>query len=157
MSQADLAAGWVEAWSGRDSAAFTALCEPDLHYEDPLTTSPLRGPEALGDHARRLWEAFPDARMEASGEAVAEGERLVIPVKLLGTHTEALEGLPPGGRFVVVQALCYAELAGGRLHRVRVFGDLYDAGSQLGVLPKRGTLGEKALLMLQGFGLRARS
>ena len=32
---------------------------------------------------------------------------------------------------------------------------LYGAATQLGVLPSRGTLGEKALLMLRGFGLRA--
>jgi hypothetical protein len=38
---------------------------------------------------------------------------------------------------------------------VRGFFDLYDAATQLGVLPGHGTLGEKALLMLRGFGLRA--
>jgi len=26
-----------------DSGAFMALCAPDLHYEDPLTRSPLLG------------------------------------------------------------------------------------------------------------------
>jgi hypothetical protein len=31
---------------------------------------------------------------------------------------------------------------------------VYEAATQLGVLPARGTLGEKALLMLRGFGLR---
>ena len=38
---------------------------------------------------------------------------------------------------------------------MRGFFDLYDVATQLGVLPARGTLGEKALLMLRGFGLRA--
>jgi hypothetical protein len=38
---------------------------------------------------------------------------------------------------------------------VRGFYDLYDAATQLGVLPGRGTLGEKALLLLRGLGLRA--
>jgi len=42
-----------------------------------------------------------------------------------------------------------------RLFRVRAFYDLYDAATQLGILPGRGTMGEKALLMLRGFGLRA--
>jgi hypothetical protein len=49
----------------------------------------------------------------------------------------------------------YCELDDGRLRRVRAFFDLYDAAVQLGVLPARGTLGEKALLVLRGFGLRA--
>ena len=33
-----------------------------------------------------------------------------------------------------------------RLWRVRAFFDVYDAAVQLGVLPARGTLGERALL-----------
>ena len=37
---------------------------------------------------------------------------------------------------------------------MRAFYDLYDAGVQFGLLPRRGTLGERALLMLRGFGLR---
>jgi hypothetical protein len=49
----------------------------------------------------------------------------------------------------------YCELERTTLLRVRGFFDLYDAAVQLGVLPGRGSLGEKALLMLRGFGLRA--
>jgi hypothetical protein len=40
---------------------------------------------------------------------------------------------------------------------VRAFFDAYDAAVQLGVLPARGTFGERALLMLRGFGLRSRT
>ena len=58
-------------------------------------------------------------------------------------------------RFIVVHCLFYCELAHERIHRVRAFFDLYDAAVQLGVLPARGTLGEKALLVLRGFGLRS--
>jgi hypothetical protein len=35
-----------------------------------------------------------------------------------------------------------------------VFFDLYGAATELGVLPRPGTLGEKALLMLRGFGFK---
>ena len=48
----------------------------------------------------------------------------------------------------------YCELDRGRLLRVRAFFDLYDAATQLGILPGRGSLAEKALLILRGFGLR---
>jgi hypothetical protein len=80
---------------------------------------------------------------------------VAAPSKLLGTHRAPLEGLPASNKFVVVHCVFYCELQRERLMRVRAFFDLYDAAVQLGVLPGRGTLGEKALLMLRGFGLRA--
>ncbi len=55
----------------------------------------------------------------------------------------------------MVHAVLYAELdpPRERLWRVRAFFDLYDAAVQIGVLPKRGTLSERALFMVRGFGL----
>lgn len=147
---------WEEAWSGRDVGAFADVCHPeDFHYEDPLTPEPLEDAVALGAHAERLWAAFPDARVQRTGERLHDGRYLAAPMKLLGTHTEQLEGLPPTGRFLIIHAVSYCETRDDRLFRVRTFFDLYGAAVQLGVLPKPGTLGERALLMLRGFGLRA--
>jgi steroid delta-isomerase-like uncharacterized protein len=146
---------WEAAWSGKDPTAFAELCTSEIHYEDPLTGEPLQGPADLGRHAARLWSAFPDARLEKTGERLGDGSFLAAPSKLLATHKAALEGLPATNRFVVVHCVFYCELQDGLLHRVRAFFDLYDAAVQLGVLPARGTMGEKALLVLRGFGLRA--
>jgi steroid delta-isomerase-like uncharacterized protein len=154
---------WESAWSGRDPSAFAELCTADIHYEDPLTPEPLEGAAELGRHAARLWSAFPDARLERIGERLTDSAAenlsevrfIAAPSKLLATHREPLEGLPPTNRFVVVHCVFYCEIENARLRRVRAFFDLYDAAVQLGVLPGRGTLGEKALLVLRGFGLRA--
>lgn len=146
---------WEAAWTGRDSSAFAELCTPDIHYEDPLTSEPLEGAAELGRHAARMWAAFPDARLQRTGERLTDGRFVAAPCKLLATHRAPLEGLPATNRFVVVQCIFYCELADEQLRRVRAFFDLYDAAVQLGVLPARGTLGEKALLVLRGFGLRA--
>ena len=147
--------GWEAAWSGKDPAAFADLCAPDVHYEDPFTSEPLEGADALGRHAERLWAAFPDARLEKTGERLTKGNFAAAPCKLLATHKAALEGLPATNKFIVVHCIFYCELRHEKLLRVRAFYDVYDAATQLGVLPSRGTLGEKALLMLRGFGLRA--
>jgi steroid delta-isomerase-like uncharacterized protein len=146
---------WEAAWSEKDPEAFEALCASDLHYEDPLTAEPLEGAEALGRHASRLWAAFPDARVEKTGARLGDGQYVAAPCKLLATHRAPLEGLPATNRFIVVHCVFYCELRRGRLLRVRAFFDLYGAATQLGVLPGRGTLGEKALLVLRGFGLRS--
>lgn len=146
---------WELAWSGKDTDAFKRVCSPQVHYEDPLTAEPLEGPAALGAHAERLWEAFPDARLEQLGPRLAEGRMAAAPCKLLATHREPLGGLPATNKFIVVPIVFYCELEHRQLLRVRAFFDLYDAAVQLGVLPGRGTLGEKTLMMLRGFGLRA--
>jgi steroid delta-isomerase-like uncharacterized protein len=155
MTIDELFDGWEAAWSGKDPAAFAELCAADVHYEDPLTGEPLVGAHEIGAHAARLWAGFPDARLERTGERLSNERYVAAPSKLLATHKAALEGLPATNRFIVVHSVFYCELQRERLLRVRAFFDLYDAATQLGVLPSRGTMGEKALLMLRGFGLRA--
>jgi steroid delta-isomerase-like uncharacterized protein len=145
---------WEAAWTAKEPGAFAEVCSEHVHYEDPFTAEPIEGPEAIAAHAQRLWNAFPDARLQKLGARLSDGRFVAAPSKLLATHREPLAGLPATNRFIVVPCVFYCELEDERLLRVRAFFDLYDAATQLGVLPGRGTMGEKALLMLRGFGLR---
>ena len=147
------------AWTEQDPAGFAQACTDDVHYEDPTLDQPLTGPEALGRHAQRLWSAFPDLRVQSSGPRMTSGRHVAAPVRLIGHHRGELEGLPPTERYVVVQALVACELHPERdlLWRIRPFFDGYGAAVELGVLPARGSMGERALLMLRGFGLRSRA
>jgi len=147
---------WQAAWSGHDPGAFASVCAPDVHYEDPLCSAPVHGPDELGDHAARLWAGLPDAQLERTEARLTDGRRAVAPCRLIGTHTRELEGIPATGRRVVVHVVFYCELDGPRrrLWRVRAFFDAYDAAVQLGVLPRRGTVGERALMVMRGFGIR---
>ena len=151
--------GFEAAWSGREPGAFHAVCAPDVHYEDPVCGEPIEGPDRLGAHAARLWAMFPDARVERTGPRLTDGRYVAAPCKVLGTHRGEVDELPPTGRFLVVQVVffCQLDADGRRLWRVRAFFDAYDAAVQIGVLPARGTMSERALLMLRGFGLRSRT
>ncbi len=146
------------AWSAAELAVELAdTCAPDVQYEDPLTIKgPLHGPAALAEHAARLRTAAPDARLESSGPRLTDGIFVAAPARLVATHTGELEGLPPTGRAISVQVVFYCELDESRvrLRRVRAFFDLYNAAVQLGVLPKPGSMGERALMLMRGFGLR---
>jgi len=154
MDVDELFDAWERAWSGRDPSRFEPLCADDFQYEDPLTAEPLHGAGELAAHAQRLWEAFPDARVNSTGRRLGDGEYACAPCKLLGTHREPLGSIGATGRFLTLHAVVYAELREGRLLRARAFFDVHDAGVQLGVFPKPGTAGQRALLMLRGFGLR---
>ena len=150
----ELAERWRRGWTGH---GFERCCTPDLSYEDPVATQPLRGVDALERHALLLRGAFPDLTVEATAPPLVRGEHVCIPWRALGTHREDLGAmLPATERFVTLHGLHYVELTDGAVRRARGFFDLYDAATQLGVLPSRGGLGEAALLLLRGFGLRRR-
>lgn len=149
-----LAERWRRGWQG---AGFEGCCTPDVNYEDPVAVDPLRGVEALDRHAAGLRGAFPDLRIESTAPTLVRGVHACIPWRATGTHSGDLGTmLPATDRFVALHGLHYMELSDGAVRRARGFFDLYDAGTQLGLLPARGGLGESALLLLRGFGLRRR-
>jgi SnoaL-like polyketide cyclase len=149
-----LAERWRGGWEG---AGFEACCTPDVSYEDPVAVDPLRGVDALDRHAAGLRGAFPDLRIEATAPPLLRDLHVCIPWRAMGTHRGDFGAmLPATERFVTLHGLHYIELSDGAVRRARGFFDLYDAGTQLGLLPARGGLGETALLLLRGFGLRRR-
>ena len=153
MTLDELAATWRDAWASPDGG-FEESCTPDVRYEDPVAVEPLEGVDALEGHAALLRSAFPDLRVEASGTAIGDESLACIPWRAVGTHKGELGGLPPTAAFVILQGVHYVELHHGLIRRARGFFDLYGAAMQLGLLPAHGSLGERALLMLRGFGLR---
>ena len=149
-----LAERWRAAWEG---AGFEPCCTPDVTYEDPVAVDLLRGVEALDTHAAGLRSAFPDLRIEATAPPLDRGAHVCVPWRALGTHRADIgHTLPATDRFVTIHGVHYLELVDGGVRRARGFFDLYDAATQLGLLPSRGGLGETALLLLRGFGVKRR-
>ncbi len=149
----ELASAFTAALEGR---GFEALCTPDVHYEDPLSPEPLSGPAALEERALLLRRAIPDLSVERTSAALGDGRHACVPWRLTGRHDGDLDALPATGRSLSLHGLHYLELSDGAVRRARGFFDLYDAAAQLGLLPARGGLGETALLLLRGFGVRRR-
>jgi len=149
-----LAEQWRTAWQG---AGFEPCCTPDVTYEDPVAVDLLRGVDVLDAHATMLRAAFPDLRVEATAAPLFRGSHACVPWRALGTHRGDIgQMLPATDRFVTIHGVHYLELTDGAVRRARGFFDLYDTATQLGLLPPRGGLGETALLLLRGFGVRRR-
>ena len=151
---------WERAWSGRDPKAFDPLCHP---------RRPLRGPADAASRSRARRRCAPRTPSAVGGvprrarpadrpAALTDGtHRERAGASSLGTHRGAARraaGDEPLRRRA--RRSSSPSCATSRLFRVRAFFDVYDAAVTLGVLPRAGTLGEKALLMLRGFGLRSR-
>ena len=149
----ELASAFTAGFEGR---GFEAVCTPDVHYEDPIAVEPLTGPAALDGHARLLRRAIPDLSLERASSALGDGRHVCVPWRVSGRHDGELDALPATGRPLALHGLHYLELSDGAVRRARGFFDLYDAATQLGLLPARGGMGETALLLLRGFGVRRR-
>ncbi len=149
-----LADRWRAAWTDATPEAFGECCSVEVFYEDPLAIEPREGLGELAEHAARLRAALPDMRIELVGEAVIDDRNGCIPWRVVGTHRGDVGDVPATGRFVTLAGVHYVALVDGRVRRARGFFDLYDAAVQLGMLPRRGSLGETAIMLLRGFGLR---
>jgi steroid delta-isomerase-like uncharacterized protein len=153
----EIGALWESAWVGGQRDDLARCCTVDIAYEDPLTSGTIRGVDALAEHVTRLRVAFPDLRLEPGGHRILDGSYGCLPWRLVGTHRGPLGEIPATKKFMTLPGVHYVELRDGLIARGRGFFDLYDASMQLGLLPRRGSLGESALMMLRGFGLRSRS
>lgn len=147
-----LAERWAAAWVGQ--ASFADCCTGDVAYEDPLTVVPLAGPGAVTEHAASMRHVFPDARLETTAAALERGGHACFPWRLDGTHLGEYGPLPPTEKELSLHGLHYVELSDGLVRRARGFFDLYEAATQLGLLPQRGGMGEAAMFLLRGFGIR---
>jgi steroid delta-isomerase-like uncharacterized protein len=156
VSVDSLADAWETAWSSGDSGAFMALCAPDLHYEDPLTPVPLHGVPQLVAHVERLWRSFPDVTISRAGERLFDGRYLALPVRAVGRNTGGLDALPASHREINLLAVFWCELDLGRtrMWRVRAIFDSYAVAVSLGLIPRPGSLRNRAVLALQGYGIR---
>ena len=150
-----LAERWRAGWEG---AGFEACCTPGRDLRGPGGGRPAARASTRSTRTPAgLRQAFPDLRVEATAPPLFRGAHACVPWRALGTHRGDLgQMLPASDRFVTIHGLHYLELTDGSVRRARGFFDLYDAATQLGLLPSRGGLGETALLLLRGFGVRRR-
>ena len=151
-----LAERWRAGWAGRRLRE--AAARRTRRYEDPVAVDLLRGVDALALLRRRAFaRRSPTSASRPPRRRSSAARTPACPWRALGTHRGDIDQmLPATDRFMTIHGLHYLELTDGSVRRARGFFDLYDAATQLGLLPSRGGLGESALLLLRGFGVRRR-
>ena len=84
------------------------------------------GPQAFRDYYSAIRAALPDARYEVD-DLIAEGDRVVVRWRLLGTHQGAFQGIAATGRPITLKGIAIYRVAGGKLIERWVVSDLYGA------------------------------
>lgn len=117
----------------------------------------LRGPDALGQYFRELFAAIPDWDIEMD-RVIANGRDAVVLWTAVGTFDGApWRGLAPTGRTVRLPVVDVVRLSDdGRVERSVVHWDSLEMLRQLGLMPPRDSLRERAMTALLNAATRLR-
>lgn len=82
------------------------------------------GPRAFRDFYSAIRSAVPNARYEVD-DLIAEGDKVVVRWRMLGTHTGDFRGIGATGRDIVLEGIAIYRVEGGKLVERWVVTDLY--------------------------------
>ncbi len=104
---------YEKAWGQGDLAVIDEVFAPRhiLHWNDLRPSAQERTSAEVKTIVRAYREAFPDLVVTVEA-LVAEGDRVVVQVRFVGTHMRAYEGYPPTNKkssFTDMQILRFAE------------------------------------------------
>ena len=95
MNAIEVAQNNFNSWNRHDADAIVAAYAKGGTYRTPRMDHGLTG-QAIGDFAKSVWAAFPDASLEMISIGDTGGGLVAIQWILHGTHTGPLmDGTPP--------------------------------------------------------------
>jgi predicted ester cyclase len=94
------------------------------------------GPKAFRAYYSAIRSALPDARYEVD-DLIAEGDKVVVRWRLLGTHKGAFRGIAPTGQPITLKGIAIYRMEGGKLMERWVVSDLYGVLEESGALSAR--------------------
>ena len=126
----------IDAWNKHNADAFVALYAEGGTYHSPRMGNPLTG-KAIGDFAKSVWAAYPDASLEIISRGDAGGGLVATQFVLHGTHTGPyMDGTPPTGRTVAYPIADFVQVEGDKIRSEHVYFDRQTVAEQLALKAK---------------------
>jgi predicted ester cyclase len=95
------------------------------------------GPQPFREFYSAIRSALPDARYEVD-DLIAEGDKVVVRWRLLGTHKGDFRGIAPTGRSIALTGIAIYRVDGGKLMERWVVSDLYGVLEEIQAPAKAG-------------------
>ncbi|MGQ0600464.1 MAG: ester cyclase [Anaerolineales bacterium] len=132
MSNKLIAQQLMERLDQRDIDGVLNYCAPSAVWHG-------FGPKPLNNDGYRqaigvFLSAFPDSRFPID-VTVAEGDRVAVQHRLVGTHNGDFQGVPPTGKAVVVPAIAIFRIAEGKVAECWLNAELVGLMMQIGAIP----------------------
>jgi steroid delta-isomerase-like uncharacterized protein len=123
------------AWNAHDVERIAAFYTEDCIKEDVALGTSTRGKEEMNALHRRVFEAFPDLRIELTSSFHTD-DWAASEWVMSGTYSHQLPGLPPAtGRSFSIRGSSIMKLHRGRISRVSDYWNLLSFLQQLGISP----------------------
>ena len=153
-SARDVALGSFEGVRLRDLDQIVADGHPEDYVDDFVAIGEFRGKDAVREFFRELFDAMPDFEL-AVERVVADETTAAVKWSAHGTFTGApFQGIQATGKAVQLRGVDFFEVEDGLIRRNTVFYDGASFARQVGMLPREGSLADRAILML--FNLKTR-
>jgi predicted ester cyclase len=112
-----------EVYVDWDMSLVDAVVSPQFTSHDWPDGGPT-GPQAFRQYYAAIRAAVSDARYEVD-DLIAEGDRVVVRWRLLGTHTGHFGGIAPSGRTITLKGIAIYRVNEGKLVERWVVSDLH--------------------------------
>ena len=116
---------YKEVYGDWDMAVADAVLSPRFVSHDWPEGGPT-GPQAFRTYYAAIRSAVPDAHYIVD-DLIAEGDKVVVRWRLLGTHLGAFNGIPATGASITLRGVAIYRLESGKLMERWVVSDLYGA------------------------------
>jgi steroid delta-isomerase-like uncharacterized protein len=136
MNAIEVAQNNLNSWNRHDADAIVAAYVEGGTYRTPRLGHPLTG-QAIGDFAKSVWKAFPDASLEVISIGDTGGGLVAIQWILQGTHTGPLmDGSPATGRKVSYPGASFVQVEGDKIRSEQTYVDRQTVAELLGLKAK---------------------
>ena len=155
MTPLEVAQNALASFAARDAAAVAANAHEDC-VDDIVAIAPVRGREAIRQFYEEMFAAFPDFTIGVE-QLIADDYGAAVRWTATGTFTGVpFQGIAANGRRIELPGVDYMEIDRGLIRRNTIFYDGASFARQLGMLPLRGSFGERALLGVFNFRTKLR-
>lgn len=105
---------YFTAFLKRDTAWMDRHIAPDFVRHDPGLPFEVRGPQGVAQLHDALMPAFPDMKLPLQ-DFVAEGEKVLVRLRVQGTHTGPFGDMPATGKPIDIGVLDLFQIRDGVL------------------------------------------
>ncbi|HEU4973862.1 MAG TPA: nuclear transport factor 2 family protein [Baekduia sp.] len=156
----DFTGRWLAGWNAHDPDGILALLHGDVIVEASSWPTTMHGHGAVREYLEATLAAFPDIQFEQLGEPLMAPHEPHIAWCWRGTatHRGRLEpfGLDATRTHAEFEGGIFCTIREGKADRIAIYFDTAEPMRQMGVLPIRGSRGERSMMAMSNLRSRMR-